>query len=258
MIPKIIHYCWLSSDPNTPMPEEFTRYIAGWKEKLPDYQFMKWDFTRFDKESSEWVKEAFENKKYAFAADYIRFYAVYNYGGIYLDVDVEVLKKFDPLLEKDYMLAYERENRPLIESGCFGASKGNTFIGKCLEWYNGRHFVKEDGSFDMTPLPYIMDAVIKENKYEFEIFPWTYFTAKLHSTGEIKVTDDTFSIHHFAGSWKPEREQELKKEIHKLSKHFGYFWARNIAEFIVAIRHKEFFKVLKKKIFRKLKKSDRK
>ncbi len=254
MIPKIIHYCWLSDDPNAPIPEEFAGYIAGWKEKLPDYQFMKWDFTKFDKESSDWVKEAFDNKKYAFAADYIRFYAVYNYGGIYLDTDVEVLKSFDPLLDKEYMLAYERENRPLIESGCFGATKGNPIIGKILERYKGRHFIKEDGSLDMVSLPYIMDEVIKENGFEPEIYPWYYFTAKIHSTGEVRATEETFAIHHFAGSWKPEREREIKKEIHKLSKHLNYFWARNIAEFKVAIRHREFFKVLTNKIFKKLKK----
>ena len=90
MIPKIIHYCWLSNDP---IPEKLQEYMKSWKEKLPDYEFKLWNFDCFDINSSQWVKEAFEAKKYAFAADYIRLYAVYNYGGIYMDMDVEVIKK---------------------------------------------------------------------------------------------------------------------------------------------------------------------
>ena len=95
MIPKIIHYCWLSDDP---VPETLQGYMKSWKEKLPDYEFILWNFNRFDKSSSIWVSQAFDNKKYAFAADYIRLYAVYNYGGIYMDMDIEVLKSFDDLL----------------------------------------------------------------------------------------------------------------------------------------------------------------
>jgi mannosyltransferase OCH1-like enzyme len=79
MIPKIIHYCWLSNDP---LPKDIQEYIDSWKEKLPEYQIMKWDFSIFDKSSSKWVEQAFDEKKYAFASDFIRLYAVYNYGGI--------------------------------------------------------------------------------------------------------------------------------------------------------------------------------
>lgn len=81
MIPKIIHYCWLSDET---IPEDLQKYVDGWRKKLPEYKFIKWDFSRFDIDSSVWVKEAFELKKYAFACDYIRIYAVYNYGGIYI------------------------------------------------------------------------------------------------------------------------------------------------------------------------------
>lgn len=83
MIPKIIHYCWLSDDP---IPESLQKCMNSWKEKIPEYEFKKWDFTIFPKSESKWVEEAFDNKKYAFAADYIRLYAVYNYGGIYMDM----------------------------------------------------------------------------------------------------------------------------------------------------------------------------
>ena len=87
MIPKIIHYCWLSNDP---IPSNIQHYMDSWKKYLPDYEFIHWNFDKFDKSSSRWVSEAFDNKKYAFAADYIRLYALYHYGGIYLDMDVDV------------------------------------------------------------------------------------------------------------------------------------------------------------------------
>lgn len=87
----------------------------------------KWDFTIFPKSESKWVEEAFDNKKYAFAADYIRLYAVYNYGGIYMDMDIELIRRFDDLLNAPYMMAYERPNRNGIEAGCFGAEAGNPF-----------------------------------------------------------------------------------------------------------------------------------
>ena len=129
MIPKIIHYCWLSNDP---YPEDLKRCMATWKEKLPDYEFMLWNFDRFDKSSSLWVQQAFDNKKYAFAADYIRLFAVYNYGGIYMDMDIEVLKSFNDLLGSDLIFAYENEEKTGIEAGCFGAQKGNPVIKNVL------------------------------------------------------------------------------------------------------------------------------
>ena len=87
MISKIIHYCWLSNDP---IPADLQKCMESWKKYLPDYEFMLWNFERFPKSQSKWVSDAFDNKKYAFAADYIRLYALYNYGGIYLDMDVEI------------------------------------------------------------------------------------------------------------------------------------------------------------------------
>ncbi|MCS2958344.1 hypothetical protein NXX53_17410 [Bacteroides salyersiae] len=94
MIPKRIHLCWLSGDP---YPQKIQKCIDSWKVHLPDYEIMLWDLKRFDIAQVPWVEQAFRVKKYAFAADYIRLYALYNYGGIYLDSDVEVLKRLRPV-----------------------------------------------------------------------------------------------------------------------------------------------------------------
>ena len=238
MIPKIIHYCWLSDEP---IPEDLQKYVDGWRKKLPEYKFIKWDFSRFDIDSSVWVKEAFELKKYAFACDYIRIYAVYNYGGIYMDMDVEVLKKFDDLLESLTMFAYERPDRTWIEAGCFGAEKHNILLKKCLERYEGRHFVRQDKTLDMLPLPRVIDEVVRNNNITINAYPWTYFTAKSYDTGKESPTAETYTIHHFAGSWKSNSEKNIHITAIKLKKipiigKISSFLYENAAKVIMILR----------------------
>lgn len=251
-IPKIVHYCWLSDDP---IPEDFLRYIAGWKKHMPDYEFIKWDFTRFDKFSSQWVCEAFDNKKYAFACDYIRLYAIYHYGGIYMDMDIEVLKPFDDLLESEYMFAVERENELWFEAGCFGVAKGNGFIKACLDYYEGRHFVTCDG-FDQRPLPQIMYSVYQNMNINIPVMGWTTFTAKSYETGIEMPTEETYAVHHFAGSWKTENEKQCIEETRRYTKKYGYRIGHNIADMRGALRESGVLGVLsmiKRKLLRKIK-----
>lgn len=219
MIPKIIHYCWLSDNP---IPKDMKRYINDWKEKLPDYEFMLWNFQRFDIHSSDWVREAFDKRKYAFAADYIRLYALYNYGGIYMDMDVEVLKSFNLFLELDTMICFEN-GRMGLEMATFGVCKGSTWVKKCLEYYEGRHFIKEDGSLDMITLPHIIQHRCLKNKYRLipvssvnealvaekselniPVLASDYFSPKSSfKSDKIMLTENTVSVHHFSGTWLP-------------------------------------------------------
>ena len=157
MIPKIIHLCWLSGDA---YPAKIARCIESWKKFLPDYDIMLWDTNRFDLSKSQWVRDAFENKKYAFAADYIRFYALYHYGGVYLDSDVEVLRSFNDLLDLPYFVGAEKAQTP--EAAIIGAEKGCDWIKQCLDYYDGRPFVKDDGSLDIRKLPEIMVEEIEK------------------------------------------------------------------------------------------------
>lgn len=196
-IPKIIHYCWLSSDS---IPDQFIRYIETWKKHLPDYEFKLWNFEIFDKKSSLWVSQAFDAKKYAFAADYIRLYALYHFGGIYMDMDVELLKPFDDLLNRDLFIGYESLKTKNLEAGVFGASKENYFIGECLKHYENRQFIKKNGTYDMLPLPQIITPIYKKLRSETPFSP-DFFTAKSLETGEIETSENTYSVHHFSGSW---------------------------------------------------------
>lgn len=197
MIPRIIHYCWLS---NEPIPDEMRRFLDQWKKLLPDYQFILWDFNRFPKESSAWVSEAFERKKYAFAADYIRLYALYHMGGIYLDLDVELLRPFDPLLNQKRILGFEQEKS--IEGGILGAEPGAKWVWLCLQHYNQRRFVDSQGQCDTLPLPQILfNTLVVHGDDMHDVLPVDYLTAKSYKDGKIKVTANTYTIHHFKGSW---------------------------------------------------------
>lgn len=228
MIPKIIHYCWLSQDP---IPEKFQKYMDGWKKKLPGYEFKKWTLESFDINSSPWAKEAFERKRYATAADVIRLNAIYNMGGIYLDMDIEVKKDFFPLLDEQLMLAYENPQKDRIEAGAFGAEKGNPFIKKCLEYYDGRHFVNPDGTLPTITLPEIMYRSLKKANYNGKIYPCNYFTAKSYETGEIYADDTTYCIHHFAGGWKTKKQKKWHKFEKRVRKKLGMKWGNRILRF---------------------------
>ena len=200
MIPKIIHYCWLSNDP---IPKDLKKYMKSWKEKLYDYEFILWDLNRFDLNRSLWVKQAFEAKKYAFAADYIRLYAVYNYGGIYMDMDVEVIKSFNDLLRNAYILGYEAAKG--LEAGVFGAPKKAPWVKEVLEYYTSKEFALPNGLYNDTPLPIIMDEVLNADyitNKKIVPLPTDFLTAKSYKTGKITITPNTYTIHHFAGSWK--------------------------------------------------------
>lgn len=215
MIPKIIHYCWLSKDP---IPESLQTYMKSWKKFLPDYEFILWNFNRFDKSKSIWVQEAFGKKKYAFAADYIRLYAVYNYGGFYLDMDVEVLKSFDDFLHLKTAICWQ-DGLDGFEAACFGAEKGAPWLKVCLDYYENKHFINSNQKMEIKPLPNIMEDTLKNNRYNIEsvfsikealnteseqkiaVLPNYFFSPKSYQTGIITKTEQTYSIHHFAGSW---------------------------------------------------------
>ncbi len=244
MIPKKIHYCWLSNDP---IPSSLQKYMKSWKKFLPDYEFIRWNFDRFDKNSSIWVQEAFEKKKYAFAADYIRLYAIYNFGGFYLDMDVEVLKPFNDLLKLKSAVCRQDEKDGL-EAACFGAEKWAEWIKVCLDYYKGKHFVDSNGEMKLKPLPNIMEDCLKENNFIIKnvssvsealkdstgkivnVLPNSFFSPKSYKTGRITVTEQTYSIHHFAWSWLDKKTKVRyfikNKSVSILKKFHLYEFAR--------------------------------
>lgn len=214
MIPKIIHYCWLGEDEYPPLVK---KCIQSWKEKLPGWELRLWDKSCIEEINEPWVKEAYQAKVYSHASDYIRLYAVYKYGGFYLDTDVEIIKNFTPLLNLEYVIGMENSDRNYIEAATFGAQAGNEFLYKCMESYHLRHFIKEDGSYDYSfMIPNVMKHNIenisvlrnisdyKSASSAIQVFECKFFSPKNCDTSKFdQLTKETFSIHHFRGSWFP-------------------------------------------------------
>lgn len=218
MIPKIIHYCWLSNDP---IPDSLQRCLDSWKLHLPDYKFILWNFNRFDISTSTWVRQAFESRKYAFAADYIRLYALFHYGGFYLDMDVEILKPLDSFLGLGTMICWQKDIGGL-EVAAMGVEQGCEWIKVCMDYYKDRSFIVSSKEFDTKPLPQIVESQLVHNGYklitvknirdaeavrgykEIPVFTSDYFSPKSYKSHRIELTENSVSIHHFAGSWVTE------------------------------------------------------
>lgn len=253
-IPKIIHYCWLSGDP---YPELVQLCMQSWKEKLPDYEFMLWDKSRFDIHSVPWVEQACSAKKWAFAADYIRLYALYNYGGIYLDSDVEVLKSFDDLLDREYFIGREHtpdriENQNSIEAATLGAAKGLPFLKNLMVFYEANYFCEKNGFLNTTTLPTVMARGLRDNP--LEIFPMDYFSPKNTRTLALEISKNTYSIHHFNGSWHSLAQQKHVALRTKLCKIMGERVGEILASFcaiFISARYDGLKNTLKK-IIRKI------
>ena len=247
MIPKKIHFCWLSEDE---MPLQTQKCINSWKEKMPDYEIIRWDRNKFSIESVPFVNKAYSTKKWAFASDYIRLYALYNEGGIYLDSDVLVKKPFDKFLNYYFFTSVEyhpsivenkktqlylRENgtrkypsAPIkgigIQAAVLGAIQGHPFLKDCMDYYNN-HFIPGSRLFNDEIIAPGIYAITAE-KYGFR------YTDKLQHLREKMLIlpsnifastpsladSESFAIHFCAGSWK---DSEPKKFINKLkSKNF--------------------------------------
>ena len=207
MIPKIIHLCWLSGDP---YPPKIAKCLETWKKHLSDYEVILWDTYRFDLNSSLWVRQAFEKKKYAFAADYIRFYALYHFGGIYLDSDVEVLRSFNDLLDLPYFMGVEKAQTP--EAAIIGAEKGCDWIKMCLDYYKDRPFVNEDGSLNIRNLD------MQKEVLEFNDM---FFSPKVFDSREVEITPYTYAIHHYQNSWFSHKAKAYYRTRAFLVKMFG-------------------------------------
>lgn len=221
MIPKLIHYSWFSGDP---FPEETSRYIAGWKELLPGYEFMLWDMARLREEiDSDFVNEALSQRKWAFAADYTRLFAINKYGGVWFDTDVELFKNIDRFLTNECFIGKEswvnKDGHIYLTSHFMGAVKGHPFIKECLDYYDNRHFVigEEEGKplLDQTLISQMQAE--KALKYGLEwnaskkdkeqtlcngvkIYPSYYFCRPMY-----KSIDKVYGIHRVAGAWRDKK-----------------------------------------------------
>ena len=192
MIPKKIHYCWLSGDP---YPRKIRYCMDSWRRVLDGYEFVLWDSSRADAIDSKWLKAAIHVKKWAFAADYLRLWALYSEGGVYLDSDVEILKDIASLLDRPLLLG-EEGGTGLVEAAVMGAEAHHPTIKKVLDSFTGE-------VTDET-LPQRMSRIVG---MEVKLLDSSVFSPKDWRTGEIHITEETYAIHHFAGTWLSAKER---------------------------------------------------
>ena len=207
-IPKIIHYCWFGRGP---MPEDNLKCIESWKKFLPDYKLMLWNEDNYDVNSIKFTRQAYQKKKYAFVIDPVRLQLLREHGGIWLDTDIEIIKNLDPLLELPAFMSFESDT--LLHTGIVGSEKGAAWTDEYWKYMNRKPFIRWNGRLNKTPSTVIISRILKKRGVKLDntfqiyddslhIFPKDYFCPKDYKTGKITITDNTYCIHHFAGSWK--------------------------------------------------------
>ena len=207
MIPKKIHYCWFGGNP---LPENAKRYIDGWKKLCPDYEIIRWDESNYNVRKNAYVEAAYENKKWAFLTDYARLDIVYHEGGIYLDTDVELLRSLDDLLKNSCYMGMEQVGTVATGLG-FGAEAKHPFLLENMRAYEKQNFINSEGAFCPEICVKITTRLLRssglnaENKVQHlsgvTVYPVEYFCPLKMGTNRLTLSENTYSIHHYAASW---------------------------------------------------------
>jgi len=206
MIPKKIHYCWFGKRPLSKIAK---KCIVSWKKYCPDYEIIQWNENNFDINYCNYSRQAYDAGKYAFVSDVARFYILVNHGGIYMDVDHEILKPIDYFLQCKAFCGLQAKAE--IGLGILGCEKNFELFKEFLNEYNNIKFKKENGEFDITVVNLrFMEFCSKygfvksdklQNIIDLSIFPSEYFYATSFETYKTTITGNTYSNHHYIGSW---------------------------------------------------------
>lgn len=219
-IPKVIHYFWFGHNPES---ELMKKCIQSWKKYCPDFEIKRWDESNYDVNSCNYIKEAYEAKKWAFVSDYARFDILSKYGGIYLDTDVELLKSLNSIVEKGQFFALENELYDSVAPGLgMAAFPNDNLIIKILADYKKSHFILKNGLYDETPVGkrlvdrFLLKDGLKDVKGiqeidDFKIYPCDYFCPYNFSTRKLNITTNTVAIHHYASSWWTKQDKRYWK-----------------------------------------------
>ena len=221
MIPKVIHYCWFGGTPLPPLAE---KCMSSWKRFCPDYRIIRWDESNYDLASAPlYVRQAYDQKKWAFVTDYVRLQVVFDQGGIYLDTDVELRKPLDSLLSNRAYFGFE--DGSWINTGLgFGAEAQHPILRELMDDYQKIPFILPDGSMDQTPCPQRNTAVFLRHGLqrddciqvlgnEVRILPTRFLSPLDCRTRKLKKTKETISIHHASASWQDEAVRKRWREL---------------------------------------------
>lgn len=218
MIPKTVHYCWFGGKPK---PKLALKCIKSWKKYCPDYEIIEWNEENFDISACPlYVRQAYEAKKWAFVTDYVRLWVMTNFGGIYMDTDVELLKRLDRFLSHEAFSGFEDGKH--IPTGIMACQKGFPLFEEFLHYYDNISFFNDDGTFNCTTNVVIMTTICKEHgliqngEYQiiegFALYPKDVFCPKNYSTGQLEKTKNTVAIHWFSASWHSDEQRKQHKK----------------------------------------------
>lgn len=228
---KQIHYCWFGKNE---LPEIAKLCINSWKKYFPDYEIIEWNEDNFNINCNDYVKEAYTSKKFAFVSDYARLKIIYENGGIYFDIDVEVIKKFtDDMLENGF---FGFENGYINTGLGFSAPKHSKILKLLLDDYESIHFIKPNGTFDLLPCPIRNTKCLKKHNYNLskkildniQVYDDEFFNPYDYQKDVLKITNNTYSIHHCNASWLSKNDQVLLKKKQHYMKKYGHFLGKNI------------------------------
>ena len=254
MIPKIIHYCWFGGKE---LPELSKKCLESWQKYCPDFEIKRWDESNTDLHENAYIEEAYNEKKWAFVTDYIRLKILYENGGIYVDTDLEILKPIDCFLQNRGFTGFESDDSLL--TGMLGSEKELPVYKELLSYYDNRHFIRDDGTYDITTNVttvtnfFLQNGLILNNKKQtikdICIYPNDYFSPKDYNTGRLVLTDNSYTIHHFDGSWLTEEDKMAENLRKKLIRFLPVDFSYKLAYVIVSLKNKDL-----KSLFRKIKK----
>lgn len=229
MIPKKIHYCWFG---RSPLPESARKCIASWRKYLPDYEIIEWNEDNFDVNSIPYTAQAYGAKKYAFVSDYARFKILHEQGGLYFDTDVEVVRPMDDIIAAGPFMGFEfdpdgKKYKGTVAPGLgLGAEPGMEIYSEILDVYKDLRFLNEDGTPNMkTVVAYITEILDRKGLTAAKgiqhvggltIYPKEVFCPKSYEDGELHITPNTRTIHHYDGTWFDrtlQRSFELQKKM---------------------------------------------
>lgn len=243
MIPKIVHYCWFGMNPK---PKLVEKCILSWKKYCSDFQFMEWTEATFDISTTpQYVQDAYKEKKWAFVSDFVRFAMLVEYGGIYLDTDVELLKPLDHFLV--HAAFSGTEDGQFVSAGIMGCEKGYPLFRDFRDYYQRLSFYNQDGTQNITTVVVMLTEWCETKGYRpvniyqdvqgFAIYPSEYFYPLSNADRVMRKTENTVAIHWFAGSWVSEESKKKKKKRQ---------FKNRIKPYIVSIVGTEMFETVKK------------
>ena len=237
-IPKVIHYCWFGGNE---LSQKAVKCMESWKKYCPDWEIKEWNEQNYDVEKIPYIRDAYKEKKWAFVSDYVRLDVVWQYGGIYLDTDVELIKPLDFFLEEEVFFALEKKNLCINTGLGFGAVPENRILRQLMELYEKLSFYMEDGSLNLIACPrYNTEFFVKKGYHlkditqrceEAIIYGSEYFCPMDFNTGTVTITDNTYGIHWYEASWFPESDKRIHATELRIRKKYPESLANKICVF---------------------------